>query len=183
MIRHGSNIANLVKGQIDENMSAIGVFMVSFVVIAREGTEVAIFSFAGKYPFEYTSIGLFGALVITLLTYRSLINANLSLIFKVTIVYLILQAGFLLGYAIHEGLSSLKGYGVLSADNLLLTKAYNLSGNLFSHKDGLLGIPLHALLGWYSKPEWLQFIVQYVYTGILLSYWYIASYKANAKEQ
>lgn len=182
MIRHGNEMASLIKGQVDSNMSAVGIFMISFIVIAREGTEVAIFSFAGRYPFEYTAIGIFGALLLTLLTYKSLIKANLSLIFKVTIVYLILQAGFLLGYAIHEGLSSLKGYAVLPADSMLLAKAYNLSVGLLSHKNGFLGIPLHVLLGWYSKPEWLQFVVQYLYTGIMLSYWYITSYKTGVTQ-
>ena len=182
MIKHGSNIANHIKAGIDKDMSGMGVFLIAFVVMAREGTEIAIFSFAGKYPFEYVAIGLFIALVITILIYRSLIKVDLSIIFKVTIVYLILQAGFLLGYAIHEGLSSLKGYGLIAADSVLFTQAYNLSSNVFSHKQGLVGIPLHAIFGWYSKPEWLQFSVQYVYTGVLLTYWYIASYKIKSPE-
>lgn len=172
MIRHSGNMVAHVKEEIDANLSPLGVLLISLVVIAREGTEIAIFSFAGKYPASDVILGVLAALIIAVLIFRSLIKVNLSLLFKITLAYLILQAGFLLGYAFHEGLSSLKGYGLISADSPLFVKAYNLSKTVFSHKDGFLGIPLHVSLGWYSKPEWLQFSIQYIYTTLLFSYWY-----------
>ncbi|WP_369178420.1 hypothetical protein [Candidatus Thiodubiliella endoseptemdiera] len=48
----------------------------------------------------------------------SLIKVNLSVLFKVTLAYLILQAGFLLGYSLYEGFSALKGYGMI--DQIIL---------------------------------------------------------------
>lgn len=173
MIRHSSNMAAHIKGEVDANLSPLGLFFISLVVIAREGTEIAIFSFAGKYPATDVALGVFAALIIAILIFKSLIKVNLSLLFKITLAYLILQAGFLLGYAFHEGISSLKGYGLISADSPLFVKAYNLSKTVFSHKDGVLGIPLHVSLGWYSKPEWLQFSIQYIYTILLFSYWHL----------
>lgn len=171
MIRHSSDMVNHIKGEVAANLSPIGLFLISLVIIAREGTEIAIFAFAGKYSSSSVALGILAALIITVLIFKSLIKINLSLLFKITLAYLILQAGYLLGYAFHEGLSSLKGYGMISSDSPLFIKAYNLSKTALSHKDGILGIPLHVTLGWYSKPEWLQFAIQYCYTAIMFAYW------------
>jgi high-affinity iron transporter len=171
MIRHGTNMSQHVKEQVGENVSASALFWISVVIIAREGTEVAIFSFAGKYPFDIVAMGVLSALVLSVLIFYSLIKVNLSVLFKITLAYLILQAGFLLGYSLHEGFSALKGYGMISPDSFVFDKAFNVAKTIFSHKDGALGIPLHVLFGWYSKPEWIQFIVQYIFTISMFSYW------------
>jgi len=177
MIRHSKDMASHIKGEVAANLSPIGLFLVSFIIIAREGTEIAIFSFAGKYPASYVAIGVIAALVLTVLIFKSLIKVNLSLLFKITLAYLILQAGYLFGYAAHEGLSAMKSYGQISPDSPLFTKAYNLSKTILNHKDGALGIPLHVTLGWYSKPEWLQFIIQYGYTAMMFIYWFLFNNK------
>ena len=177
MIRHGSNMAKHIEGEVENNLSAAGLFLISLVVIAREGAEIAVFAFAGKYHFSYVAIGILVALIITILIFHSLIKINLSLLFKITLAYLVLQAGFLLGYAVHEGLSSLQGYDMISSDSPIFIKAFNVSETMFSHKDGVLGIPLHILFGWYSKPEWIQFSIQYLYTLLMLSFWYFHAKK------
>lgn len=171
MIKRGGNMVKQVHDDVDDNLSAMGLFFISFVVIAREGTEIAIFSFAGKYPYAYVLGGVLIALVLAVLIHRSLVRVNLGLLFKITLAYLILQAGFLVGYSIHEGLSALKAYGQLSSDSMLFTKAFNASKTVLSHKDGVIGIPLHVLFGWYSKPEVVQFVIQYTYTAVMLLAW------------
>ena len=171
MIRHGTNMSQHVKEQVGKNISASALFWISFIIIAREGTEIAIFSFAGKYPFDIVIMGVLSALVLSVLIFYSLIKVNLAVLFKVTLAYLILQAGFLLGYSLHEGFSALKGYGMITPDSFVFDKAFNVAKTIFSHKDGALGIPLHVLFGWYSKPEWIQFIVQYLFTFSMFGYW------------
>lgn len=180
MIRHGGDMAKQVQGDIADNLSPIGLFFISFVVIAREGTEVAIFSFAGKYPADYVALGVVSALILAVLLFRSLVRINLSLLFKITLGYLILQAGYLLGYAVHEGLSSLKAYGAIAGGHLIFAKAFNASKTLLSHKDGVIGIPLHVLFGWYSKPEVVQFVVQYLYTIPMFYSWHVYTKKQTA---
>ncbi len=171
MIRHGGDMAKKIQDDVDKNLSALGLFFISFVIIAREGTEIAIFSFAGKYPVGYVVSGVLIALVLAVLIHRSLVRVNLGLLFKITLAYLILQAGFLVGYSAHEGLSALKAYGQLLGDHVLFTKAFNVSKTVLSHKDGVIGIPLHVLFGWYSKPELVQFIIQYSYTIAMFLTW------------
>lgn len=180
MIQHSKDMASHVKSEVAANLSPIGLFLISLVIIAREGTEIAIFSFAGKYPVSYVALGIFASLILTVLIFKSLIKVNLSLLFRITLAYLILQAGYLLGYAVHEGLSAMKGYGMISADSPLFVKAFNLSKTILSHKDGILGIPLNVTLGWYSKPEWLQLFIQYLYTSMMFVYWYLFNKKERA---
>ena len=163
MIKHGSNMVSEVQNQVKQSLSKDGLFSVAFIMVAREGAEIAIFTFAGQYTLVSIGVGILLALVLSILIYKSLVKVNLRVLFNITLVYLILQAGFLLGYAVHEGLSALKALAVISADNILLTKAFDLSGTILNHKEGVLGIPLYVTLGWYSKPEWIQLILHYGY--------------------
>jgi len=171
MIRHGHSMTAEIKNQVNKNLSSLGIFFVSFIMIAREGTEIVFFTFAGKYSTGSISVGIALAFILSILIYYSFVNINLGLLFKITLIYLILQSGFLLGYSVHEGLSAFKEYGVIDSNNILLYKAFNLSATMFSHKDGVIGLPLYVLFGWYSKPEWLQFIIQYSYSIFIFTYW------------
>jgi len=179
MIRHGSKMTANVREQVSQNLSAVGVFLIAFAMVMREGTEIAVFSFAGKYPPSAVFMGIGLSLVLAFFIYHSLIKVRIDLIFNITLVYLILQAGYLLGYSVHEGLSAMKGYALIPADNLIFIKAFNLSGTIFNHKEGILGLPLNVILGWYSKPEWIQFIVQYAYTIGIFSFWLLDARKSS----
>lgn len=172
MIRHGSNMSKFVENELSQSISTNALFWISFIIIAREGTEIAIFSFAGKYPYEIVGMGVLTSLILSIFIFFSLVKVDLSVLFKITLAYLILQAGFLLGYSLHEGFSALKGYSMIASDNYIFEKAFNFSNTLLSHKDGIFGIPLHVLFGWYSKPEWIQFIVQYLFTFSMFGYWF-----------
>jgi len=163
MIKHGSNMVNEVQNQVKQSLSKAGLFSVAFIMVTREGAEVAIFTFAGQYTLTSIGVGILLALILSVLIYKSLVKVNLRVLFNITLVYLILQAGFLLGYAVHEGLSALKALAVISGDNFIFTKAFDLSGTILNHKEGVLGIPLYVTLGWYSKPEWIQLILHYGY--------------------
>lgn len=160
-----------IKQQVNANLSPMGIMLVSFMMVAREGAEIAIFTFAGQYTTLSISIGITVSLVLTILIFYSLVKVNLKTVFNITLVYLILQAGFLLGYSVHEGLSAMKSLGMISGDSVLFTKVFNLGGTIFDHKEGALGIPMYVLFGWYSRPEWIQFILQYSYTIGMFAYW------------
>lgn len=171
MINNSNNIKSQIEGKVTSNLSKWGIFWISTIMIAREGAEIAIFSFTGKYTIPSILLGISIALIVAVLIYFSLVSVNLKTIFKVTLIYLILQAGFLLGYSIHEGLSALKEFEVLAEDSFLLNKVFNLSDTILNHKEGAVGIPLYVLFGWYSKPEWIQFITQYTYTISIFILW------------
>lgn len=171
MINHGSNMKQHIQESLNKTSTKWGIFALSLVIIAREGTEIALFSFAGKYELDTILVGALAALVITYAIFKSLIRVDISTLFKFTLAYLILQAGYLWGYSIHEFLSALKATETIATDSTLLIKMFNFSDGILSHKDGLLGIPIHVLFGWYSKPEIIQFLAQYAFTIGMFWYW------------
>ncbi|XMB72250.1 FTR1 family protein [Mycoplasmatota bacterium WC30] len=171
MIKNGSNMAKDIENKLTYTISSTGITFLVFAMVAREGVEVAIFSFAGNYSLLGIFIGILIALALVLLIFYSLVKVNLRLIFNITLAYLILQAGFLLGYSIHEGLSAFKSLGYLEASNPVFTKLFDLSSTALSHKTGWIGIPLYISVGWYSKPEIIQFLIQYTYTISLFVFW------------
>ncbi|PKL17039.1 MAG: hydrogenase [Spirochaetae bacterium HGW-Spirochaetae-5] len=172
MIQHGSEIKNFVENKTAINLTKLGIFTVTFILIAREGVEIAIFSFAGRYNYQSIMIGIILSIILSSAIYFSLFKVKIASIFKITLLYLIIQAGYLAGYGIHEGLGAMKSLGYLGSDNLLLVKVYDLSNSVLNHKEGIVGLPLNVLFGWYSKPEWIQFLIQYGFTGSLLTYWF-----------
>ncbi len=182
MMRHGSDMKSAVEKGIDVKKPGAGLVLVILAMVLREGVEISLFTFAGTYPVLGILLGIILSLVLVVLTFISLLKVRLAVIFNLTLAYLILQAGFLLGYAIHEGLPALRDIGLLSATNPLFAKAFDVSKTIFDHKQGILGIPLYAFLGWYSKPEWIQFIAQYSYTFILFGYWILQSRKKTLSQ-
>lgn len=172
MIQHGSKIKDHIENEIADNLTKNGIILLVLFMVAREGTEIAVFSFAGKYPILPVFIGLALSLVLVLLINYSLVRVNLKTIFTITLAYLVLQAGYLLGYSLHEGLSALKSLDQLDGNHFVFNKAFDLSKTVLNHKQGIMGVPFNVLLGWYSKPEWVQLIVQYTYTFLLLGYWH-----------
>lgn len=172
MINHGAKIKAHVEGEAALNLSNKGIFSLALFMVLREGVEIALFQFAGRYSGISILIGLVLAVIFVVLIYFSLVKVQIKTIFNITLAYLILQAGFLLGYSVHEGLSAAKELGLIAAGSPILLKVFDLSGTLFDHKDGLLGLPLYVLVGWYSRPEWIQFVLQYGLTGSLFLYWY-----------
>lgn len=171
MIQHGNQIKNQIEQNVADHLTNSGIMLLTLFMIAREGTEIVIFSFAGKYELMPIILGLVISIILVLLIQYSLVKVNLKTIFGLTLGYLIIQAGYLFGYSLHEGLSAAKSLGWLEGDHFIFNKAFNLSKTLLNHKNGVLGLPLNITLGWYSKPEWIQFILQYIYTFSLLNYW------------
>lgn len=171
MIRNSSNMTKEIEHKLGFHISNISITVLAFAMIAREGVEIAIFSFAGSYSLLGIFLGILIALVLVILIFYSLVKVNLTVIFSITLVYLILQAGFLLGYSIHEGLSAFKSLGYLESTNPVFTQLFNLSGTVLDHKTGVFGIPLYVGFGWYSKPEITQFVIQYAYTVSILCFW------------
>jgi high-affinity iron transporter len=177
MIKHGRNMVSNVQNQVSQNLSKYGLFSIAFIMVIREGAEIAIFTFAGKYTVMSITLGITLSLLLAILIYKALVKVNLKLLFNITLGYLILQAGFLLGYSVHEGLSALKALSFIDENNILLVKAFDLSKTFLNHKEGIIGLPLYVLFGWYSKPEWLQFALQYSYTFGMLTLWYKSTKK------
>lgn len=171
MIKNGAHLKSQIENEASQKLSKSGIFWLTLIMVAREGTEVAIFSFAGNYSLMPVLVGIVGSIILVILISYSLVKVNLSTIFSISLVYLVLQAGYLFGYSVHEGLSAAKSLEWISADSILYSKAFNLSDTVLNHKKGLIGLPLNVLVGWYSKPEWLQLILHTAYLFLVFGYW------------
>jgi high-affinity iron transporter len=117
-------IARELRGQMDRAMEAgVGaVVLMSFIAVAREGLETAVFLFAAARaagstvaPLLGFSVGLGTAVVLGWLLYRSAITINLSSFFRWTGLLLIFVAAGVLSYGIHD----LQEAGVLPGLNTL----------------------------------------------------------------
>ncbi len=171
MIRNNTNIKRHLENEASSRLSHWWILLMTTVCIAREGVEVAIFSYAGEYPWQGILWGIILATLISLCIYTFSIRARLATLLTFTLLYLILQSGYLLGYSLHEWLSAMKNLALLDGQNPLFIKTFDLSQTIFNHKEGIIWLPLNILFGWYAKPEWAQFIAQYLCTGILLVVW------------
>jgi high-affinity iron transporter len=183
MISHGRDMAASIEGNVSSRMTAAGVASVAMAMVAREGLEMAVFSFAGKYTVISLAAGILCALLVTALVLFSFVRVNMRVLFNVTLAYLIFQAGFLLGFVIHEGLSAFLAMNLLTGDSPLLVSLYDLSGTVLNHKQGIIGLPLYVLFGWNSNPEILQFLAQYVFTASFLAIWHITAKKSATRRQ
>jgi len=174
MMKHGKTVVREVQNQVDSNLTKAGVLGLATVVVLREGAEIALFAFSSVNQQSYVIgifVGVVGAAVLAYLISRSLVRVNLGVLFTVTLVYLVLQAGYLLGYAVHELLSALKAAGALAPDSALLIKAFNLQDTILDHKTGAIGIVLNVLVGWYSRPEWIPVVLHYTYVVVMFALW------------
>ncbi len=179
MLKNKQNIVNDIKDKMSVSLSKKAIILLTVVMIAREGAEVVLFVFASVEQLSYFTGAMSGILlasVVVFLIYKSLVKINLKMIFNITLVYLILQAGFMLGYSFHELFSYFKAESILDSSHWIYTKAYDLSDTFLNHKAEPVGIFLYALVGWYSKPEIFQFVIQYGYT-ITFVWFFVKSVK------
>lgn len=175
MMKHGRNVVREVHSSMDTKLSATGLMIMAAVLVLREGVEIALFAFTSVNKSSYI-MGIFTGLIISAvlayLIYKSLVKVNIGLIFNITLAYLILQAGYLLGYSIHEFLSASKALELISGDSSLFIKAYNFQDTILDHKTGILGVPLNILVGWYSRPERVQLLFQSSYVVANFIIWF-----------
>lgn len=171
MIKHSTNMKQYIEKQTQIHISKLGILGCTTMMIAREGGEISLFSFAGKYQLLSILCGILTAFLIILLISYSLIHIRLSPFLNITLLYLIIQAGFLAGYSVHEFLESIEYFGIIADNSWLLTQAFDLSNTLLDHKTGSIGIPLFIIAGWYDHPQWLQLFVQLSVVGSLCIYW------------
>src|SRR6478735_3766138 len=126
-------ISGELKGKLDRalDLGPLAVALVAFLGVGREGLETAIFFYAtaqaagsgNNLPLLGWIVGFAGAVLLGYLIYRGALKINLGAFFKWTGVALILVAGGILSYGIHD----LQEAGVLPGlDNL----AFDVSGTV-----------------------------------------------------
>ena len=113
MRRHSADL----KGDLQERAkvallegSAIGLVAMAFLAVLREGLETAVFLLAAFQQSDRpgltgtgAALGVLLAVVLGYLVYRGGVKLNLSRVFRITGVVLVLVAAGLLSFAVHTG--------------------------------------------------------------------------------
>lgn len=170
----------MIRAEIEERVQAIatrgavlGLVSFSFIVVFREGLETVVF----LMPFLADNagaaligavLGIGSALILSFAIYVFGMRINLGKFFYYSSLLLILLAGGLFGYGIHE----LIEYWQLSGAQLgwLGDYAYvlNIPAESIFHHKGAVGSIFAVLLGYTVKAEWARVIVHIAYLAIAL---------------
>lgn len=178
-LKNSQSMTSEISEKMSNKFTKNAIIALAAIMVAREGVEVVLFVIASVNQVSYALgalIGIAFSAMLAYLIYKSLFKINLRLIFSITMLYLILQAGFLLGYGFHELFSYFKAEQIIPSTQWIYQPLFDLSNTFLDHKSQPIGIALYALIGWYSKPEILQFLMQYVYTAVFLI-WFISIHK------
>jgi len=158
------------------NGSSLGLVILAFVVVVREGIETALFLFAAtrtaESPFLFIIGGLLGlaiAIVIGYSIYKGSSRLNLKAFFNLTSLVLIVFAAGLLAHGIHEfhevGIIPVVIEHVWDTNNILpekstfgqfLTALFGYNGNPSLIEVGAYFVYLILALGIYFRPSILK---------------------------
>jgi high-affinity iron transporter len=130
MRRFARSLAADLRGKLEQavGIGGIAVAAMAFLAVAREGMETAVFFYAAAQgaassagPLLGITVGLSTAVALGFLIYAGALRVNLSVFFRWTGLLLILVAGGIFKYGVHD----LQEAGVLPG---LRTYAFDISG-------------------------------------------------------
>jgi len=151
----------------------IGLISFAFIIVFREGFETILF----LTPFLLddaipTFIGMIAGMIAAFILSYSIFIAgmriNLRIFFYLTSILLILLAGGLAGYGVHELLEYYEKTGVRIG--WLAEPAYSLNIPEDSplHHKGIIGSIFAVMFGYSISPEWARIIIYLIYLTIML---------------
>ena len=162
MRRQSATLRTELQEKVDGALLAGGSALaaIAFFAVLREGVETALFLFAAASGTAVAQgavaaqmlgavLGLATAVVLGVLLYRGGISLNLRTFFRATGLALVVIAGGLLAYSLHE----FQDAGVLP---LLTATAFDLSATL--PDDVGIGAILRGLVGYHATPSLLEVV-------------------------
>jgi len=167
MGRHARDLKHDLQTRLDAAIAGagIGIVIVGFVSVGREGVETALFIWANVSSGDNAILGTVAALlgvlvsaVIAYLIYRGLVRINLSRFFFWTGLFLILVAAGVLLY----GIGDLQEAGLLPG---LGQPAFSLVHII--PPSSWYGALLGGLFNFTAEPTWLQFAAWLSYLVIV----------------
>ena len=145
---------------------AFGLLVIAFVSVGREGVETALFLWAAAQAAGQSLLPLLGALIGLLLAvalgfaiYRGMVRLNLRAFFTWSGSLLIVLAGGVLAYGVHE----LQEVGVLPGGESI---AFDVSAAV--PPESWYGSLLRGTIGFRPEMSWLEIVVWALYVGIAL---------------
>ena len=169
MARTARNMRGSLEAGIDKTLAggALGLMIIAFVSVGREGVETALFLWAAAQAAGQSALPLLGALIGLVIAaglgfaiYRGMVRLNLKTFFTWSGSFLIVLAGGVLAYGIHE----LQEVGVLPGKDGV---AFDVSAAVPA--DSWYGSLLRGTIGFRPEMTWLEIVVWVVYVGLTLT--------------
>ena len=163
MAKRARGISAHLKGEVDKALatSAVAVAGVAFVAVMREGAETALFLWAGINSAGSTAAPLIGALLglatavlLGVIVYRGAVKLNMHKLFMWTGALLIIVAGGVLRYAVHE----FQEIGWLPGEDNI---AFDVSGTFAP--DGIIATLVRGTVNLVPTMTWLEVIAWVLY--------------------
>jgi len=189
MWNQGSGIASEIENSMQERtgtQGAIGLALLSFALILREGVELVLFTIAlaiqdATQTYLGVAIGLGIALVMGLGIYQGSLKISIKKFFNWTSVFLVLFAAGMIAYGVHE----LQEAGLLLIGPI---EIWNINPPLLPdgsypllHDNGAIGGLLKALFGYNGNPSALE-VIAYVTYLLIVSLYYVSKKSKDQKK-
>ena len=163
------HLSKEIEGKVEKHLmnaqplfSHIGIFMLIFIAIIREGVETVIFlnavNYASGINFVGGTLGIIAAIAVGYVFFVSTKKINLKRLFGVSSILLILFAAGLIAHSIHE----LEEAKIV---NGIVTPLFDI--NYILNEKGLIGGFLKGLFGYNGDPSLLEIIAYVSYLGII----------------
>ncbi|MDF1537562.1 MAG: FTR1 family protein [Candidatus Thorarchaeota archaeon] len=184
----GSGIASEIEESMQERTGtrgAIGLALLAFALILREGVELVLFTIAlavqdAAQTYIGVTIGLSIAIVMGLGIYHGSLKISLKDFFNWTSVFLVLFAAGMIAYGIHElQEAGLLLIGAIEVWNINPPVLPDGSYPLF-HDNGTIGGFAKALFGYNGNPSALE-VAAYVSYLLIVSLYYMS--RRNMKQE
>ena len=163
MLRTARDLKGHLHGSIDKHLvgTGMGLVLVAFLAVGREGIETALFIWAAvqatgetTLPLIGASLGILTAVGLGWLIYAGMLKINLSRFFTWTGAILIVVAAGVLSYGVHD----LQEAGILPGLNAL---AFNVSAVI--PPDSWYGTLLKGTLNFSPATTWLEMFAWIAY--------------------
>ncbi|WP_104197527.1 iron uptake transporter permease EfeU [Cryobacterium sp. M15] len=169
MLRTARDLKGHLQGNIDKHLvgTGLGLVLVAFLAVGREGIETALFLWAAVQATGATTMPLLGAALgiataigLGALIYAGMLKINLSKFFTYTGAILIIVAAGVLSYGVHD----LQEAGFLPGLHAL---AFNVSAAV--PPDSWYGTLLKGTLNFSPATTWLEMFAWLAYAVPTLS--------------
>ncbi len=179
MAKKGPRIREEIEYTISErtrdNRSAvIGMFLLGFIVIFREGFETILFT-SPLMLREFSStimgivVGVLLSIAFTYAIFKYGLKIRLKMFFAFTSILLVFIASGILGYGVHELIEYLEDNNVdLGIWGTYVFKL-NINEENLLHDKNIVGSMLAILVGYATKMELLRVILQFSYLVLALT--------------
>jgi high-affinity iron transporter len=174
MKRIARGLKNELQSKLDYAMplGKVALISASFFAVAREGLETALFIFSNfktistdSSPVVGLILGLAAAVGLGVAIYKQSVKINLGKFFTVTGIALVVIAGGVLSYAVHE----FQEFGALPGENSYAWNWENANPTITTLLSGTIGIS--------TTISWLQLFIWAAYLILVLRA-YLAPKKA-----